>query len=188
MALFKVESAPGAPVPRFNGIDAYVVQANNSTEAKALAKGAVNGDSDAVWDAATVTDLSTAGPVALTGWVFAIGINTASPIAVSVTGDSDDTLDDVGAKLVTALNATVINAAAYNTGTNVLTVAAVADGIGDKTVTITVTPPEGVYATGGFVQGNLVASKTDGGIAAADLRVTFSTSWVVPGRLTGYKQ
>jgi hypothetical protein len=68
--------------------------------------------------------------------------------------------------------------AAYDTGTNVLTVAAIADGIGDKTLAVEAKLPdadEGISA--------LVGTITDGGIAAAVLTVVLEDETAIPAIL-----
>lgn len=193
MPIYSVVSDPNAVTPRKNTYDAAVVIANGTTEAKKMAGGVFDGDAQAVWDAATVTSLATLPAIAalpLTGWVFNVQVGASGANAnVTVTGDSDDTLDDIGAKLVVALNATAINGAAYNTSTNVLTVAETTDTLGDKDVTILVTPPTGFFI-GSFtwVQADLVASVTDLGSSGAALKITFSTTWQVPTVVFSYKQ
>lgn len=193
MSVYSVKTDPNAASPRFNNTDACVVQANSTAEAKALAKATADGDSNGLWAGATVADLAT--PVALEGWVFQIEVNTDIPVDVSVTGDSNDTLDDVCAKLVTALLVAVGTAIAgtahssYNSTTNVLTISTIGDGIGNMTITTTVTPPAGLFQdTYAWSQADVVGSKVDGGIAGAVLTQAFSTSWVVPGRLHPFKQ
>lgn len=188
MSIYKVV-APAGNYAKLNNVNGHLVQANSTAEAKALAKGFSGSDSHAAWADSTATDL-TAG-AALNGWSFNVHVNTTAHGAVDVTvvGDEDDTLDDVGTKLATALLAAVGVAiagtahSAYNTSTNVLTVASAADGIGDKTVTITITPPTGLFESSYvWAQADVVASKVDAGMAAAVLTVTFSTSWVIPSR------
>ena len=94
-------------------------------------------------------------------------------------------MDEIGAKLVTALNATVsIAAAAY--AANVLTVAAVGDGLGDHTLTMKVEPPiindaGGERKSGNEVMPGFVGAIVHEGIAAAVLTVDFPIDgYVVP--------
>jgi hypothetical protein len=187
MSFFKIESDPNAATPRFGGVDAQIVIANSEAEAIALAEAQRDGDGNAVWAEATATELE-AGP--LTGWVFAVAVSGAVA-SVSVTGDSNDTLADIAGKLVTALNATALNGASYNSTTRVLIVAlgSGGDDKGDKTVTVTITPPVGLFPTA-FVwdQSTLVDSITDGGISTDNLEVAFDTAFEPPTRLMGYKQ
>lgn len=185
-----VSAALNPAVGLVNNVNTQVVQANSSAEAIALAKALHADDNDAVSGAATVVLLSSI-PV-LTGWVFRVQVTTMTPTDVSVTGDADDTLDDINAKLVTALNAagTGITHSSYNSTTNVLTVAAGAtDALGDLDVTITITPPTGLFVSGyTWSQSDVVASVTEGGMSSDDLKVTYSTTWVVPGRISGYNR
>jgi hypothetical protein len=69
--------------------------------------------------------------------------------------------------------------ATYTSGTNTLEVAAVADGIGDKSLDVTASLPnadEGIAA--------LVGTITDGGIAAAALSVVFEDETAIPAILS----
>lgn len=197
MSIYTVSSTQGAATPRFNGVNAYLVQANSTAEAKQLAKVAVDGDSDALWAAATVADAAAAVTL-MTGWTVRIQVNTSTPVDVSVVGGGADDLDAIMAKVVTALLTgtgsvgTAISGtahSAYNSSTNVLTVSSIADGIGNKTLTVTVTPPTGLFQTDyTWDQTNVYLSKVDGGISGAVLTATFSTTWVVPGKILAYKQ
>lgn len=194
--MYKVVSAGNPSTPKYNGYDGFAAQANSTAEAKALVKGYNPDDVDAVWTNATVTDM-TAVLADLTGWTFLVHVNTTIPVNVSVVGIAGDTLDILMARMVTALltgtgsvGTAIAGTAhsAYNTSTNVLTVSSIADNIGDKTITITVTPPTGLFVTGySWAQTDLVASKVDGGSAGAVLTVTFSTTWLVPGVCFGFK-
>ena len=95
------------------------------------------------------------------GWTFALDvIGGAAPISVSVTGTAtDNTIDEVAALLVTALNADAeIAGASYNGTTNVLTVAETTDAIGDRTLEVTITPPGGYSGIAA-----LVGTIVDGG-------------------------
>jgi hypothetical protein len=165
---------------RYEGANAIIVYADDVAGARVLAKAKFSSDIDAVWDGATVTDLSaptiegfeftvnvgevlsasytadsndtiddvgTALALALIaaggdleGYVFNIVVTTAA-IDVTYTGLAGDTIDDVGAALVILLNATAIDGAEYSTTTKLLTIADIADGIGDDTVVFTVTDP-----------------------------------------------
>lgn len=131
-----------------NGIDMAVVRANSGNEAKSII-GQYMGDV-ALWAAGTATQI--AAPSTYEGWRFNVVVEGIAD--VTVTADSDDTLDDIGAKLVTALNATSINGSAYNTGTNVLTIVETTDNMGDKVIAVKVMPPttslgdDGVNFTG----------------------------------------
>lgn len=163
-----------------------VVTAANATDAKAIARQRFSGVADEAWDAATPTLLaavlsSTAS--ALVGWTFKVTISTPAGAIleeVSFTADAtDDQLDEIGAALVVLLTATAsITLAAY--AANVLTVAEIADGIGDHKLDMLVTPP--VILDGNGDQENqdsvnipgFVGTIVDEGIAAAVLTVAFA--------------
>lgn len=126
---------------KVGNVDTVVVYAEDATQARqaASARFGVGGEANGGWtDSSNGAQPLSAQP--LVGIVFAIHIeNGGSDIDVSVTADSDDVIDDIGGKLVTALNATAINGAAYNSGTNALTIAETTDTLGDKVVTVSAT-------------------------------------------------
>jgi hypothetical protein len=124
-----------------NGANAMVVYAESSADAKAFAKSKFSGDSAAMWAAATVTALAAGAD--LEGWRLRIALlDAATPVDVTVTGAASATVDSLGALAVTALNAlATIAGAAYNSSTNVLTVAETTDNLGAATLTAQLLPP-----------------------------------------------
>lgn len=106
---------------------------------------------------------------------------TAAWGAATLTGGTDtDTIDGVAAKMVVALNAAGVGIAnaAYNSSTNVLTVAGVADAIGDHTIQVWWLAPDFVRKQS---LRTAVSTIVDGGIAAAALTVTLGAdAEVVP--------
>ena len=153
-----------------NGANTQVVYAATATQAKELAAARFGGDASS-WSGATVTAIAAASD--WSGWTFGItlqsGLGTGKdkPGRVSATGDAtNNTVDKIAALLVTELVAAGIANAAYNASTNTLTVAAIADGIGDKTFTCDITPPSGYNSVP-----SLVGTLTCGGVSAAALTV-----------------
>lgn len=183
MALYLVTADTGsAAKTRFRGGDAMIVSAADATDAQAIVNAMFSGDS--AWSDATYTviaDVTQATANGLVGWVFTITIATATPIVVSATGTAtNDTIDEIAALLVTALNATAINGAAYNAGTQVLTIAETTDALGDKAVTVTATPPVATYP-GAVPVAGMIGTIVDEGIAGAALTVAFKAdTYVVP--------
>ncbi len=154
------------------GGDAMVIFAANATAAKEIAAAKYPGDG-AVW----ATDGTATEIIAATdfnGWdlrVFiqsGLGAGGADSGEFIVTGDAtNNTIDEIAALMVTALNAHAdIAGASYDAATNILTIAAIADGIGDQQVEVSLTPPGGE----GPVP-SLMGAITDGGIAGAALTV-----------------
>lgn len=125
--------------------NACVVTAQSAAEAKLVAKADMHLPSDEAWAAATVTEITDAADLA--GWRARITINDTDDSQleqVTVTAVTPGTADSLGALLVTALNATdSIANAAYNSTTNVLTIASGSGGddLGDKTVVPEFLPP-----------------------------------------------
>lgn len=147
-----------------------VVFAEDATYARDAAKAGYSQGSNSAWDQATVSEI-VAGSDYL-GWSLRVRIEHAAdlnfPCDFTVVGIASDTIDLLGAAMVTALNAHQdIAAAAYDGITNILTCAAVGDNLGDGTLTVEMRPPG--QARGPFA--SYVGTITDGGIQAAALTV-----------------
>ena len=170
MAIYLLENLTAKTVKTTNRL---IVGANNAADAKTFAVSHFNGDSS--WADATATAIATStldASASMLGWVWKISIaggaaQTVDPIDVTYTGAGTDDLDDVAAELVTLLNATEIDNAAYAAPN--LTLSSIADDIGDAEVVVKVTPPSGNTKTD--LNALFVASITDGGIAGAALVV-----------------
>lgn len=123
------------------GKNAVVVYAADATDAKAVAKAHFGGDSPAMWAGATVTALAAGAD--LEGWRLRIALlDAATPVDITVTAIASGSVDSLGALAVTALNAlATIAGAAYDSGTNVLTVAETTDNLGAATLTAQLLPP-----------------------------------------------
>lgn len=172
------------------GADAMVIFAASATAAKQAAAAKFEGDGLAWLNDSTATEI-----VAGTdwqGWTFRVailggfGTGGDEPRTVAVVGDAtDNTVDEIAAALVTALNALDgIANAAYNATTNTLTVAAAADAMGDQKLEVSIIPPGGSASIA-----SLVGAITDGGVAAADLTVVLpADNAVVPNVLAPVAQ
>lgn len=194
MAAYLVELASGHAGSK--KADVFVVSANSTTDAKAMAKSRYSGVAEEAWDSATVTDIANvtgATDNALTGFRFGILVNDPAGAAVAdvsyTATNTNDTIDLVAAQLVILLNATAdIANAAYNSTTQVLTVASGSGGddLGDHTVIATVYPP--VLSDTSGAQENrdvnipgFIASQVHEGSASAALTVTYAAdSYVLP--------
>lgn len=172
------------------GADAMVIFAASATAAKQAAAAKYEGDGLAWLNDSTATEI-----VAGTdwqGWTFRVsilggfGTGGDEPRTVDVVGDStNDTVDEIAAALVTALNALDgIDNAAYAAATNTLTVAAAADALGDQKLEVSIIPPAGASPIA-----SLVGAITDGGVAAADLTVVLpADNAVIPNVLAPVAQ
>jgi len=169
------------------GADAMVIFAASATAAKQAAAAKFEGDGLAWLNDATATEI-----VAGTdwqGWTFRVtilggfGTGGDEPRTVAVVGDAtDNTVDEIAAALVTALNALDgIANAAYNATTNTLTVAGAADGLGDEELEVSIIPPGGSASIA-----SLVGTITDGGVAAADLTVVLPADNAVIPNVLGF--
>lgn len=138
------DSAPRSAL--FAGANSMVVWAEDATMAKQVAASHYSGDANAMWTDSTTT--ATAIVADADAWEnFSVNIIVAHPttyaIVANVTVDgssSNDTIDEIAAALVTALNATDIDNASYDSATNILTVASGSGGddLGDHKVTVKV--------------------------------------------------
>lgn len=132
-----------------DGANAMVVFAADATTAKQAAAAKYDGDGSAWITNGTATEI-VAG-TDWTGWTFRVdilggfGTGGTDPAAVSFVGTAtDNTIDEIAAQLVTALNALDgIANASYAAATNILTVAGAADALGDQKVEVSITPPGG---------------------------------------------
>lgn len=175
--------------PRVNGINGVISQANSVSEAKALAKAVSDVAEIAPWNAAT--PVAASGLTDLLGWKMRIQVTTTTPTDVTYTGIAGDTPASFG----TAMAALLVSGghgeanAAYNTGTGVLTVASTGNAIGDKTVTVVVTPPTGLFSSDySWTQADWVGTITSGGSSGSALTVALAPTWVAPGIVDKFTQ
>ena len=175
MSAFLVSVANSCGKVFRNGANAVLVFAASDTIAKQMASALFDGDGSGFDSAdATATEVLAASDWA--GWTFNIRVSNVG--AVSVLADATtNTIDEVGAALVTALNALAgIANASYNSTTQVLTIAAIADDIGDEQVYADIIPPGCSDSIAG-----LVGAIVDGGIAGAALTLALpADAAVVP--------
>lgn len=131
-----------------DGQDSHIVFAADAAGARAAVQSRHGNDVDAIWaDSAVVSVTEIAVGADFEDWTLRLSlydVDAREPaISVAVVGEADDTLDDLGAAAVTALNATAIAGAAYDDTGNVLTVAETTDGLGDHTLSVEWIPPWG---------------------------------------------
>jgi hypothetical protein len=156
-----------------HGADAMCVFAADGTAALEMAAAALDGDGG-IWSEATATAI--AADADFNGWTFKIGILDGTGAGgdeaahVTVVGDAtDNTIDEIGAALVTALNAvTGIAGAAYNSTTQVLKVAETTDSLGDQSITVEIIPPGGFSSIASLV-GTIVHEGSSGDLLSVVL-------------------
>ena len=166
------------------GNDSVIVWAEDATQAKSLASAAMSNDVPAAaWTAATATALVVG--TELEGWTFTINLTDPvtpfTELSVSHTATNGQVIDDVGTALATALNATAIDGAAYNTSTNVLTIVETTDSMGDWVIEAYATPPSTATSTSLIGFGDTGARVTGffGAITAAGAAGIARTSTLV---------
>lgn len=165
-----------------DGVTALAVMATDAAEAKVVANSYTGKDRPGAWSNATVTEIA-ATSTALVGYSFRFILTDPADDSVAanvtVTGDAtNDTIDEIAALAVTALNAlSNIAAASYDAATNILTVAGAADGLGDHNLAVHVADPSGEPINGTV----LVGAITDEGVAGAAVTVALKAdAGVVP--------
>lgn len=147
------------------GCNAVVVYANDATDAKAMAKAMMRVDANSIWSNATVTAIGAASNIL--GFRFHVREFTelgvlAREADITATGAGQDTIDEIGTALATALG----GGASYNTTSQVLELSASGDG--DHSLEVNVYPPEGQdFGIPGFI-----ASTTHRGSAGSALSFT----------------
>lgn len=164
------------------GADAMVVFATDATQAKQAAAAKYDGDGQCWVDDGTATAI-----VAATdwlGWTFRITLSGGISVSLVATGSGQDTIDEIGAALVTLLNATAIDNAAYNTTSQVLTVAGTADNLGVQKLSVEIIPPNGKSSVAGLV-GTIVHQGSAGDAVSVVLPADAA---VIPSVPTAVKQ
>lgn len=145
-----------------NGADAMVVFAATTAKALQVADSFYGGDGGRFVADGTATEIAAAAN--WIGWTFKVnisgglaagaGVNAdgSADVVLTATGAAQDTIDEIAAVLVTALNAlpTIANAS-YDAGTQTLTAAGAADNLGDKKLTVQIIPPNGNSSCAAFV-------------------------------------
>lgn len=179
MGLFLLELPEKGGGSRVDGVKSMVVEADDAADARELASAQSNGDSD--WVDATATSITAGVASDYLGFTYRVRIEGGAAQTVlvdeSYVGIASDTVDLVGAALVTALNGTTdIANAAFVTPT--LTCASIADGIGDATLVVEVTPPGAATPIA-----QMVGTVVDQGIAAAVLTVVLTIPTAIPAVL-----
>lgn len=182
--------------------ESMIISAQTSADAAKIAD-AYSGRDGGGWKAANATQPSVANvalsaATAFEGWKFRVVlydpaiVNAADPDAsvaadVTVEGPAGAaSLDQMGALLVTALNATsAIANASYASGSpDVLTVAGAADGLGDHAVLFYAWPAALEGGSDGVnFEPSLVASYVDEGAGGDAVTITFVADTVLAPRV-----
>lgn len=162
-----------------DGVTALAVMAADPAQARAVANTYSAKDTPQAWNNATVTEI-TAASTDWTGLTFRVAVHDPSGALIAdveaVSDATDNTIDEVGALLVAALNANdSIAGAAYDGTTNILKIAETTDGLGDHSVTVEVFNADGDRLPG------LIGAIVDEGLANAALTVALpADAAVVP--------
>ena len=189
MAVYKVAIDASSAAPRFDNVDAVVVQANSPEEALALAKGISSHHIRCAWDVTSLPSVANAE-----GWSFRVRIIDGDPdigiiVDVSVVGDLGATFAETMTALADVLNAdNALNDANYSSPP-VLAIASSEDHLGDRTVSLTVTPPAGLFPAGHvFSNSTIVDSVTHQGAPTDALSITFKSNPILPRVIVSFGQ
>lgn len=184
-AAYLVTQAAGAVGTRKGGADSAVVYAADAASARMVAATQNGGDGTGLgmWSGATVTEIAVGSE--MEGWtarvVFTDPVTPFTVIEGDYVGTNGQTIDQFGTALAAAIeNFTgangVIEGAAYNTGTNVLTLAETTDGIGDWSVAFYMFPPGVDTDDPANSDTTMFSSLTDGGASGDALAVTLANT------------
>ena len=164
------------------GVDTIAVVAGSEADAKAMAEAQFTGDSNAAWSA--ITPVKASAITVMPDWTLRVVITDPATMIVahdvSVVGTGANVMNDLGDKMAAALVVDGLTAA-YATPT--LTVAAIADGIGDNRLEVFAYPP----ASTTVPVTSRVGAITDEGIAGAVLTVALVVTATVPAVLGQFK-
>lgn len=156
------------------GVNACVVWADSAADAEVLAAIYNPGTPAVAWAAGTPTAVT--APADLENYRFRIEVvnptTGAVVVDVTVTGAAAATIDDIGDLLVIALNATApIANSSYDSGSNVLTVSSIADGIGNMRLLAYAYGPASEVGDTGVSHTEFFSTVVDEGIAGAVLTI-----------------
>lgn len=158
-----------------------IVHAPSAAVAKRVACSYVDqlGMSESYFEDSSVVATAIAAASNWAGWTARVQVShpTTGAKVVDVSVVAVDTLDNLGAALVTALNATApIANAAYNSSTQELTVAGTGDVLGDHYLYVDLIPPGKTKAVN-----NSLSTKTHHGSGSAALKQVFAAdAYAVP--------
>lgn len=152
--------------------DAMVIVAADAATAKDMAAAQYPADSNALWQAATVTDLST-GAADYLGFTFCIQM-TGQP-KVRVAALAAENMDTWMARVATAVAAAWGTTATYTAAGNILQVASAGNNLGDKTVVAEMYPSTSETKIAAFV-----GTITHQGSAGAALTVVLNEPSPIP--------
>ena len=153
-----------------------VVYAHNSATAIDACKAQFGGDADALWALTTPVAIAETSD-GLEGFRFHVMVVDPADQSIvyeaTVTAANGDDVDDMGADMVVALEAEggADLTPAYDSGTNVLTIAAEGDALGDMAVTAEILFPES-WEGGSQALTGAVTTIVDEGVSGAALTCT----------------
>lgn len=163
-----------------DGVNVMAVNANSEAEAEAMASAHYDGESNLRWTAPTATSLGTA-PNDWEDWTMTVTLSKTGEddIVATATAGSGDAFADLIGDLVTALNATAIDNAAFDTDTLTVASGGGDDDLGDYSVAFSFTSPNGTEFSDLYVD-----SITDGGASTDDLEIVLVANATISRTVT----
>ena len=181
-AAYKVVLPAGSAQTLVKEANGLIIYADSGTEAIIAAKSYFSSAPPAMWAGATATAIAAGAD--LEGWRLRVLVDNVTTgvdlYDVTVTGAAAATVDSIAALMVTALEAAggADLTPSYDSDTNVLTVAAIADDIGDHRLTVQFLPPIATYGRPDYAFPSFVSTIVDEGIAGAVLTVLLVQSTI----------
>ena len=185
MPAYLVTLSDQSVVQTLNGQRNFVVFASTANQARDSVRAQFGNDylTSQIMTDATATEIAAATDWAVPGlWNFRVkftkpnGVVLADVTVASSAGDN--TIDEIAALLVTALNGTALDNASYNGTTNVLTVSSAGDNFGDHSVEVWAWPASGAQQDG--VSGGFFGTITHRGSAGSACTVALAADATVP--------
>lgn len=185
MPAYQVTLSDQSVVNTYDGMRNFTVFATTAAQARESVRTQFGNDylTAEIMAAATVTELAAATDWAVPNlWNFQIRFTAVNgTVRANVTVQSsaaDNTVDEIAALLVTALNATILDNAAYNSTTQVLTVSTIGDAFGDHSIEVWAWPVNGARQDG--ASGSFFGAIVHRGITGAATQVTLAADAAVP--------
>lgn len=178
-----------------DGMNAFLVVAENTTDALAIVQAERTGDSG--YDSATITGVGVGGAISvngtLLGWRCIITITGSGVDKFEFEFGAGADINDIGTTMASTINSLSPNIAnaSYDAATNILTVAGTLDNMGNQTVTCRFFSPRAFVGNTQITQdvvipGFVVAIVHQGAVGAA-LTIQFpADTYVKPQVLWGY--
>jgi hypothetical protein len=186
MAIFRVTLPAGSRTLEFDRVKEHIVEAEFAADALIAVKAVSTQDLDAIWDSATITEISPD----FEDFVFTVTVDAlGTPAVVTYTAVPGDTWTSIGARLAQDLiddesfaSTWTINSPHAKYGVLVVAAGTGVDDLGDKTLDVSAVAPNGLDLSSAFFSRII-----EEGAANADLSVDIMHDCPTPRVLGSYK-